>query len=425
MRHHLAIIGASLLLAATASATADTLDVCLDGCTYSNIQDAIDAASSGDRIEIGPGTYYENLDINNKSLHLVGIAGRGATFVDGEGTSRPLTIQEGIDGTTVLEGITFQKGYVNIGEGGGISSKSSLHMLDCAVIKCEVHNGSPGGIYSYGFGGEPCLFSNVVIQGNTATSNYLDLVGGGGGFYSQDTVITGCTIENNMLSYTGGSSGYNTRGGGCYLATANVTVEDTLIRNNSVQNGGNEENEKGSGIYAIDAFFMNNSVVCGNTGGSDSLDNQVDGAFAGSGNFVSDTCETESGPYGACCTDAGCIDVDYQVHCLLLGGYYAGPYTDCKTTECGAEDAFGACCIGGNCAFIRASACDDLAGQWQGDFVTCQSSSCTPPPPFGACCYGGSCTELTEEVCNDLMGDWRGADTACIEEDCSIPPATG
>ena len=53
MRHHLALIGASLLLAGTA--TADTLDVCQDGCTYSSIQDAINAASDGDRIEITKG----------------------------------------------------------------------------------------------------------------------------------------------------------------------------------------------------------------------------------------------------------------------------------------------------------------------------------------------------------------------------------
>ena len=45
------IIGASLLLAGTASA--DTLDVCLEGCTYSSIQSAIDAAADGVGVGFG------------------------------------------------------------------------------------------------------------------------------------------------------------------------------------------------------------------------------------------------------------------------------------------------------------------------------------------------------------------------------------
>ena len=138
MRHHLALIGASLLLAGTA--TADTLDVCQDGCTYSSIQDAINAASDGDRIEIGPGTYFESLVIDGKAIELIGIAGRDATFVDGNDSYRPLLIQSGISGTTVIDGLTFQKGrqtiYNGNVEGGGILALSSLHISNSAVLKC-------------------------------------------------------------------------------------------------------------------------------------------------------------------------------------------------------------------------------------------------------------------------------------------------
>lgn len=420
MRHHLAIIGAGLLLAGTTTAAADTLDVCQDGCTYSSIQSAIDAASDGDRIEIGPGTYNENLVIDGKGVHLVGLAGRDNTFVDAQFLGRCLEITSAPTEPPVIEGITFQKGDLT-GVGGGVAAYSTMHMHDCAVIKCLAFNGDGGGLY---IAGSNTLLTNVLIQGNTAGDN----VGNnsrnyyGGGCYltpeARGTTLINCVIEGNRCPNQ--NTNYRAFGGGFYINAREVTIEDTLIRNNILWSEA-EVKRRGSGIFSNYPFYMNNTVVCGNNGAQ----LQIDGAYTGSNNLVSDVCNAQSEPIGACCTDAGCVDVDNQYECLLIGGTFAGPYTDCETTDCDAEDAFGACCVGGNCTFIMESNCNDLAGEWQGAFVTCQTTVCTPPPPFGACCYGGSCAELTEEVCLDLLGDWRGADTACAEEDCSIPPATG
>jgi pectin methylesterase-like acyl-CoA thioesterase len=61
------------------AAMADTLRVCATGCLYSDytsIQAAIDAARTGDRILIAPGTYTETLQIlppvAAKTLTLIG-----------------------------------------------------------------------------------------------------------------------------------------------------------------------------------------------------------------------------------------------------------------------------------------------------------------------------------------------------------------
>ena len=83
--HLLPLVAVSILAAAT---HADTLDVCQSGCTYSSIQDAINAASNGDRIEIGPGTYYENLQVGTPDLTIVGLAGHELTFVDSQRSGR-------------------------------------------------------------------------------------------------------------------------------------------------------------------------------------------------------------------------------------------------------------------------------------------------------------------------------------------------
>ena len=402
MRHRLAIIGAGMLLAGTASATADTLDVCPDGCTYLNIQDAINAAADGDRIEIGPGTYYESLIIDGKAIELIGIAGRDATFIDGNDNVRPLLIEGGIAGINSIEGLTIQKGRRTVSGdgstvlGGGVSALSTVHIVDSAVIKCYLQatgNGAyakGGGIYCSGGNN---VISNVIIQANYA---YGQSGTSGTGICIEtqgNSAISHCNIENNWGGYA------------CYVREVNNQIYNCLIRNN-----------QGTSINGsvITPFYMSNSVVCGS----------IDGTYVGSNNLT-DCGGTESGPPGACCTDTGCVDVDHQYHCVLIGGTFVGPYTDCETTECNTDDALGACCVAGNCAFTLESVCTDLAGEWQGAFVTCQTTSCTPPPPFGACCYEGNCAELTEEVCLDLLGDWRGADTACAEEDCSIPPATG
>ena len=331
MRHHLAFIGASLLLAATASTTADTLDVCLDGCTYSTIQDAINAAADGDRIEIGPGTYYENLSIDAKGVHLVGLAGRDATFVDAQFSDRCLIIGSAGTEPVVIEGITFQKGYKNNGSGGGIDASSTLHIIDCAVIKCTTASSNGGGIYVTG---ENSLLTNVLIQGNTAGNNSTATYKGGGCYISgSGTKITNCLIEGNRVKQTYGGTNHAAYGGGCYITATYVTIEGTLIRNNTISHF---SNRYGSGIYSSEAFNMHDSIVCGNIG-----DDQIDGAYSGNNNLVSVDCNAESEPNGACCTDAGCVPVDNQYHCVLIGGAFAGPYTNCETIECGADDALG------------------------------------------------------------------------------------
>ncbi|MCK5773926.1 MAG: right-handed parallel beta-helix repeat-containing protein [Thermoplasmata archaeon] len=70
---------------------------------FSTIQEAINNASSGDTIIIGPGTYYENLKLN-KTLHLVG---NGSSTVIASWNPAPLiTILAGVDGCH-LENITL------------------------------------------------------------------------------------------------------------------------------------------------------------------------------------------------------------------------------------------------------------------------------------------------------------------------------
>ncbi len=80
--------------------------VCTSGCEYSKIQPAIDAASNGDTILVGNGTYSEDIDFKGKFLTLTvqsndGSAGDGCD-INGDGK---IGLEEAIHALQVIVGV--------------------------------------------------------------------------------------------------------------------------------------------------------------------------------------------------------------------------------------------------------------------------------------------------------------------------------
>ena len=71
----------TLVWAEAGAASAATLTVCPSGCQYRQIGPAVAAASNGDTIKVGPGTYRGGITIN-ASVRLAG-AGAGSTIIRG------------------------------------------------------------------------------------------------------------------------------------------------------------------------------------------------------------------------------------------------------------------------------------------------------------------------------------------------------
>ena len=98
-----ALLATAVLAFASSVTTADTSTVCLDGsCDYSNIQQAVNAASDGDVIIVQAGTYTGTgdnvVDTLGKSLELRGGRVGAALTIDSSARIRFVASAHDVDG---------------------------------------------------------------------------------------------------------------------------------------------------------------------------------------------------------------------------------------------------------------------------------------------------------------------------------------
>ena len=212
----------TVLVLVSCGCAADVHTVCPSGCDYTSIQAAIDAAQTGDTIEVRSGTYYEHVNVSTQ-LILRGIdIGGGKPVVDAGGFGSAITLSHaGI----VLDGFTA----INAGRDytqAGILITST----DCSIINNTVSNNYYGIYLSSA--------SNNTLRGNIAHSN-ID-VGICLRFASNNNNLTGNTASNNYY------------GNGIYL--------DSSSNNNLMDNSASNQS---NGIYL--ASSSNNNNLTGNT----------------------------------------------------------------------------------------------------------------------------------------------------------------
>ena len=156
---------------------------------FMKIQMAVNAAESGDTINIAPWTFKENVRID-KSLTLIG-AGRSSTIVDGNKAGSVFTI----GGTNPNIGVTLSGLMVQNGKasnGGGVFNMGKLTLVDSTLSGNSATN-SGGGIYN-GNGG------NLFIGGTSQIVNNQAITGYGGGIASYGPVTldgTKIVVKNN------------------------------------------------------------------------------------------------------------------------------------------------------------------------------------------------------------------------------------
>ncbi len=235
-------------------ASAATLTVCESGpptCGFAHIQEAINAASTGDRVEVAAGTYDEHLSVPGAgtatSLRLQG-AGAGTTTIDGTSSGTPLTIGFGVSVT--VKGVTITNGGAPTRFGApGIANDGGRVTLRKSVVSKNV--GFGGGILNEGEGLDNGPNGRVTLVESTVSGNHGDE---GGGILNENNATL--TLKHSTVSGNIGGDG----GGGIWSNSGAVTLtHSTVSGNEGVLEGG-------GGILASEGqLTLTYSTVSGNT----------------------------------------------------------------------------------------------------------------------------------------------------------------
>ena len=184
---------------------------------FSSIQYAIGVASERDTIFVSAGTYYENINFNEKNISIIG-ENKENTIIDG-------------DGYTVIEIVT--------------------PCQNCLISNLTIQNGSRnggGGIYIHGENFELSVnIENLLIQNNHANDK-----GGGLHIYHANATLNNIIFLNNTAA---------SDGGGLYSINSEISISNSLFIDNHSNFGGAITNHGSDSIFYIDkCLFTNNSA---------------------------------------------------------------------------------------------------------------------------------------------------------------------
>jgi len=243
--------------------------VCLSGCQYTSIQDAINESCDGGTIQVAPGRYFEHLQFLGKKITLTALKGATETIIDGSqlfGSTVQFIQNESKE--TVLNGFTITNGKADSG-GGLYIYNASPTLKNCNIVSNSAEKG--GGVYIANQSSP--LFMNCTIVDNTAKLS-------GGGLYCSNNChisVQDSRIQNNQSSVYGGglslfdhssikieyaviNHNHSSNGGGIYESNSNVDIMNCLIHHNTAgESGGMMMALKGELIIHSSTITQNSS----------------------------------------------------------------------------------------------------------------------------------------------------------------------
>ncbi|MDY6835751.1 MAG: DUF1565 domain-containing protein [Chloroflexota bacterium] len=246
---------------------------------FNSIQDGIDTAHAGDIVQVGAGTYYENITMKS-GVEILG-AGAGASIINGGGNGS-VVIANNVDSEAKLEGFTITNGSGTIVSslkcGGGAYLAYSNPIIKECRFSGNYADHAGGGICNYE--SAPTLIECVFIDNRA-------MVGGGLSNISSRTIVKDCHFNQNSADYGGGlmEIGSDTLVHGSWFyrntaeygagicSTANFsTITNCLLLDNSADYGGAVFCTSASYAAIINCSFTQNTALQGKALGCDSLD---------------------------------------------------------------------------------------------------------------------------------------------------------
>jgi len=345
-----------------------TLVVDPDGSgDYTTIQGAVDAAVSGDTVELTDDIYTgpQNRDIRlqGKSIRLRSHSGNPqACVIDCQGTAedphRGFVFDSDEGRECVLEGLTVRNGY-QIGGGGALISGAQPTIRNCAFTG---NTAGGGGALQMIEGADP-LVQNCRFEGNHASTyaGACDLEVCNATFRGCEFIENSCAATAGaLLLYQAGATldsctfaGNTAQNGGAvawYYPTRSSSVSHCTFHGNGAVNGGSLvtaygaapelENcilafgTQGAAVHCVEeaGATFSCSDIYGNAGGD--WVGCIAGQSGTNGNFSADPllCDAAAGDFGLLETSP-CAPENSPAGCGLIGAHGVG----CKSSEVGGE----------------------------------------------------------------------------------------
>ncbi len=275
-----------------------------DSSTYSTVQDAIDAAPTGDTVTVCAGTWLENLRLDT-SLNLRGY-GANMSWLDGAYQGRVLEITGNPDvtlqGLALIQGVDGYDGGAVSAAGGTLSVSNVLferntsgyeggaldaYTTDLTIARsCFRFNGADyeGGAVNAGYQGSVSITGSVFVYNDagyeggaiafggrtdditldiTDSTLAWNIAGYSGGALSigsrefSTTTISGSRLEDNFAENEGGAIAIGSWGGNTL-----VLEDSAVIQNESSSGGGVSVGGWGShAVELTDTWFVENEVT--------------------------------------------------------------------------------------------------------------------------------------------------------------------
>jgi len=255
---------------------------------FHTIQEAINAAASGDTVYVKEGTYYERVVVDKRDLTLVG-DGWVRTVIDGGGVGTVIKVTAD---NVVISGFTIQNGgsrpglevlgYADVTDNRVTKNKIGIHVCSECRIAENVVTGNGQGILLY-------FSSEVRVEANNLTGNTVGISLHG----SSNNVIKGNRVTESVpgghgVTLLSGSSNntvvgnfiVNNSHGMWFSGSYNNLVLENTIANNGIL--GIELTDSSNNILYHNNFINNKKHVTINK------PNIWDGGYPTGGNYWSD-----------------------------------------------------------------------------------------------------------------------------------------
>jgi hypothetical protein len=133
---------------------------------FEEIQPAIEASVSGDRIGVAPCVYHERLDFLGKTIEVYGMEGSEVTILDADSGGTAVDFETGEGAGTRFAGFTIREGY-DLYEGAAIEIRESNAELEDIVITGSEGNAMVTVVMGW------VDMKDVTVKGNVVTGDAL------------------------------------------------------------------------------------------------------------------------------------------------------------------------------------------------------------------------------------------------------------